>query len=840
MPEVTKKVRQRDRFLVLMQNYDKALKYQKVSLESAGSAEQKMTIYKESAAAATERLTNEFQKLFMAMDSEGIKGFINLGTNILKVTNATGGLRTILVVLIGTLLALKGPAIGAAFLTMLAPIKSMIMVIPILTKAVWASVTANMSFADSLTAVGFAGTTAQLAMSGLFLALTVASVAWGLVSSANEKANQIAEEGLSTYQSEITTLKDLKTKLDETISGTGTESEKRALLIEMIKGMNSEYEAEATNLKTNTELRNLAIAKMKEEGLAAANAFFVKSNDKYQEAKKFMEEAGSVGPGLTGNILTLDYSNVSKTMKELEAEILRYSSMQNKGIELTAKQTLGYQTVVEWYNKLSEKYDELLPYYEQGNAALAIQNGEMEISSETISKTVSAFDAFATVLSSTSSDLSGFSGELDLLDSALTKLAGSQNLTAKEIFALIGQYPELIDSLKESAGVYYLEADAIQSVKNGLIAKNEIELKVAFSSADAVAKSVGINIDSYSQELDAIKTLINAQIVLKQARMQSMQNLSYAAQMGYLKEAQNLKSLLDSIGSLKKQKTMLGLISSGQDIKAISSKTGQDAAQKAADDAQKAMEEAQKKAEDRLKTTIELKLSLIDAEKQAVEDSYDAQIKALEKINDTRQDEIDLIKAKEALLNAQTQKRMVYREGMGFVAEVDAKDIAEAEQTLAEIALDKQIEKLESEKTSALAGQDSKKTDYENQLLQLMKAETNSGLRSVYGSILGLTELDGNWYNAGGQRAFSGGGVADYTGGARLHGTKQKPELVLNNPQASALFNFIQGLANPSITRTPAIAGASNSTMNIGTINLPFVKNGSDFIRELQLISKNR
>jgi hypothetical protein len=296
-------------------------------------------------------------------------------------------------------------------------------------------------------------------------------------------------------------------------------------------------------------------------------------------------------------------------------------------------------------------------------------------------------------------------------------------------------------------------------------------------------------------------------------------------------------SLVGSAEKLKVAQAKLNILKGGKNI--YSTGTTAESNKKVASDAEKAMEEAQKEAEDRLKTTIELKLSLIDAEKPAVEDSYDAQIKTLEKINDTRQDEIDLIKAKEALLKAQTQKRMVYREGMGFVAEVDATAIAEAEQTLAEIALEKQIEKLESEKTSALAGQDLKKTEYENQLLQMMKSETNAGLRSVYGSILGLTELDGAWYDGSGKRAFKHGGIADFTGTAMLHGKPNQNEVIFNSSQASALFNWVQGLANPSVSRTPAIAGASNSTTNIGTINLPSVKNGSDFIQELQLISKN-
>ena len=52
--------------------------------------------------------------------------------------------------------------------------------------------------------------------------------------------------------------------------------------------------------------------------------------------------------------------------------------------------------------------------------------------------------------------------------------------------------------------------------------------------------------------------------------------------------------------------------------------------------------------------------------------------------------------------------------------------------------------------------------------------------------------LGGFFYDAlGSLPGYSAGGTADYTGLAMLHGTKSKPELILNNADAAKLYNII-------------------------------------------------
>lgn len=71
--------------------------------------------------------------------------------------------------------------------------------------------------------------------------------------------------------------------------------------------------------------------------------------------------------------------------------------------------------------------------------------------------------------------------------------------------------------------------------------------------------------------------------------------------------------------------------------------------------------------------------------------------------------------------------------------------------------------------------------------------------------------------SVGGLVGFSNGGVDDFTSTVAIHGTKNRPELVLNNSQSAALFKYID-----SMTRIPTLSSAGsarNALMSFGTTN---------------------
>lgn len=97
-------------FIILMENYDTALKYTETSLGSTGQAMEKFEAYEESIAGHTEKFKNAFQDLSnSAIDSGLINFFIDLGTTGIKavdgLVDALGGL--------GAIGAIGGGILGA-------------------------------------------------------------------------------------------------------------------------------------------------------------------------------------------------------------------------------------------------------------------------------------------------------------------------------------------------------------------------------------------------------------------------------------------------------------------------------------------------------------------------------------------------------------------------------------------------------------------------------------------------------------------------------------------------------------------------------------------------------
>ena len=78
---------------------------------------------------------------------------------------------------------------------------------------------------------------------------------------------------------------------------------------------------------------------------------------------------------------------------------------------------------------------------------------------------------------------------------------------------------------------------------------------------------------------------------------------------------------------------------------------------------------------------------------------------------------------------------------------------------------------------------------------------------------------------------YANGGMVDYTGLAMLHGSKSKPEFVLNNDQ---MRNMLSTLTRPQVTSNlPTSSGAVNN-YNFGNIELPNVTNAKQFVTELK------
>jgi TP901 family phage tail tape measure protein len=105
-------VRQRENFLVLMQNYNKVLEAQEHAAQSSGLAQERYALYLESVEAAANKAKTAWEEMWQAsINTEGIKFLYNLSASIANLITDIGGLETALKILATTLIFVKRQAV---------------------------------------------------------------------------------------------------------------------------------------------------------------------------------------------------------------------------------------------------------------------------------------------------------------------------------------------------------------------------------------------------------------------------------------------------------------------------------------------------------------------------------------------------------------------------------------------------------------------------------------------------------------------------------------------------------------------------------------------------------
>ena len=250
-------------------------------------------------------------------------------------------------------------------------------------------------------------------------------------------------------------------------------------------------------------------------------------------------------------------------------------------------------------------------------------------------------------------------------------LAADSALTAENFEKLINQYPQLLKYYKNG------------TLSTELLGKANDEQKVAYANAmlSAELSSTGIGEDF----LTAVKSVSMGEANEEAARFTNLAKESAATILEEIGSVKSLNEVLDKANALR---------------------------QKGDEDAALALEklvEQYLNYEKVIEWTDPIyamaQQGEIDRLTQEIE-NLNEQKDALGNVNDERQRELNLIKAKEALENARKEKKRVFRSGLGFVMESDEEAITTAQENLDKLNVEKQqediqyqIEQLESLKS---------------------------------------------------------------------------------------------------------------------------------------------
>jgi len=144
-------VRQRNNFIVLMQNMNQALEYQEIQLISAGIAADRYQVYLEGVEAAQNELKASMESLWQSGISSGlIKSLIDASTWIVTAIDDFGGLTTALIIATATLVTFKSTLIATTLLSIGNWIKTITVAVGSLTYALKTGTVAAIGFQSSL------------------------------------------------------------------------------------------------------------------------------------------------------------------------------------------------------------------------------------------------------------------------------------------------------------------------------------------------------------------------------------------------------------------------------------------------------------------------------------------------------------------------------------------------------------------------------------------------------------------------------------------------------------------------------------------------------------------
>lgn len=119
-------VRQAKIFTTLMENFDTVNRSVATSLNSAGSAMRENEVYTQSLEGKINALKSSFEQLATTtINSDMVKGIIDMTTEMIKFVDACGGLIPILTSILGIIITIKAQSIGAFLTGMLPALKTM-------------------------------------------------------------------------------------------------------------------------------------------------------------------------------------------------------------------------------------------------------------------------------------------------------------------------------------------------------------------------------------------------------------------------------------------------------------------------------------------------------------------------------------------------------------------------------------------------------------------------------------------------------------------------------------------------------------------------------------------
>lgn len=390
---------QANTFIAILSNFNTAIKANETAMNSQGSAWTENEKRAQSITAALKALGAEFVNIVTKGNDLKTIGFvfITLATDILKVVESVGGLRTIFVALAGVLLTINIEKIASGITSMSKIVPNLISYMSRLVDTFIATRNSALVATGALDGAAGAMTTLQAAMGALAVVFTVVSVALSAYSQHEQAVAQAREESNQSIQDSITSLDTLSDKIkNEVITRDQLKDAISGSSDSTISAMNSEID---TMDDVNTA-RQKVIDKIDEQKKAQANLYVSENLTEYESALKKISSDVTSTSQLSGYFEQLSQS-------------LKFVIDDTSGLDSAIKKldtAKGYDDEVSAITKVHDQLVALRNEYEKGSYQYNTYNKAIKESENSLSELQNTSESEKSTVS-TMNDMLASAGE---------------------------------------------------------------------------------------------------------------------------------------------------------------------------------------------------------------------------------------------------------------------------------------------------------------------------------------------------------------------------------------------------------------------------------------------
>lgn len=511
---------------------------------------------------------------------------------------------------------------------------------------------------------------------------------------------------------------------------------------------NSEKGIELLEEKYNKSQTYLTALEAERNGLAKQREEYAQNNREKEILLNLQKQHIPLTEEQSNRLAEL--SNAQLELSERDKERLNTLEANIGAYQKSIDEISTYQEAVDEFGESSEEADSIIKEFAQD---LGLTEEQFLANADALGLSIDAYYENAMAIKSCDEAIDNFQDSLSTLESAVEEYNESQYLSIDTMQSLLQLQPEYLSMLYEENGQLKLNEDAIVDKCNALIEeRKQTALQMAYdklaaierdeNKASAESQSVAIdnNTDSLNTETVALSKNTVEQYANRIARNDKSKG-SAASQV--IRDLEKELSILDKLGNnynqisksakkagkagasgakqakdaqkelnkeleetKKKYDTVIKWISKQYDKKTDALKNAKEEATDAIEKEIKALEkekdsiidglkdkkDALEKEKDTILDGIEVEIKALEDSKNARKKYWEEQIDALKKANDARKDAIELQEKLDALERARNTKVKIYKEGQGFVFDVDQTKVAEAQKALDEYLSEKAYE----------------------------------------------------------------------------------------------------------------------------------------------------